>query len=218
MYKKQRKVRILIPNATSPKNIGDLAMLVSLIDLINKSVENAYIIVHSSDPLLHDKKIANKIDDTLYSWAAFENRSVASRVYRLFLLISSYLQIKLSFLPLLNKRLNNLVNDYKTADIIIFVGGGYLRSRKGFTQSLNLIMQLLLFQYAKLFNSRKIVSPISFGPFAYKWQESLSAKILNGLEIIAAREEFSYQLMKNNKVPNLILSSDHALLLNTTFN
>ncbi len=60
MYKKQNKVRILIPNATSPKNIGDLAMLVSLIDLINKSIDNAYITVHSTDPSLHDKKIADK--------------------------------------------------------------------------------------------------------------------------------------------------------------
>src|SRR6185312_7874403 len=107
-----------------------------------------------------------------------------------------------------------LINDYRQADLILFVGGGSLRSQKGLAQSLNLLMIVFVYKFAKLFKSRIIVTPISFGPFAYKWQEKYSARTLKDLYLVSAREKYSYDILQKYKVNNLLLSTDYALLLN----
>ena len=60
---KTKRVNILVPNATSPKNIGDQAMLEVLMKLVKAAFKNASISLHSTDPNLHDKTYkALKID------------------------------------------------------------------------------------------------------------------------------------------------------------
>ncbi len=208
------KFNILIPNSTGPTNIGDQATLMPLVGLIKQVYPNANLTVHSTDPPLYEKRIAKNINNTLYSWGVFENRNTLTRIYRILLLLVTFWLLKLRFYIPLNNDLNLLIIDYKKADLIIFVGGGYLRSQKGITQSLNLLMICLLFQYAKLFKAKKIITPLSFGPFAYGWQEKYVADVLQGFDVIAAREKISYQHLKKNKVKNLVLSSDMALMLN----
>ena len=109
-----------------------------------------------------------------------------------------------------------IMNDYIQADVIIFSGGGYLRSQKGVRQSLNLLLQLVPFVVAKSVKRKIIVAPNSFGPFAYTWQYKATAKVLNCCDIVAAREEKSYALMKSYGVKNLLLLNDLALLVNKT--
>ena len=211
---KNKKIKILIPNATSPRNIGDLAMLDVLLDLIKKAHKNSEIIIHSTEHKSHNRKIADRISHTLYSWAVFSKTDAFTRINRISQLVLVYFLVALK-LPygFISKELRELVEDYKNSKLIIFVGGGYLRSKKGITQTLNLLMILFIFQFSRLFKVNKIVAPISFGPFAYKWQEELSAKVLNGLGVLSAREDISHQLMKKNKLGNVALSADHALLL-----
>lgn len=214
-------MKILIPNGTSPRNIGDLAMLTALLGLIRHSLPHAQITIHSTDPHLH-KSHDIQAKQTLYSFVAFETPNFSARLSRLASLLAYYLIFKFqlgSYIhPLVDKDpLFQLCQDYQKADLIIFVGGGYLRSKPGITQSLNLLMHLFMVQFAKLFPSRVIVSPISFGPFAYTWQEKLTARILSGANLVATREEISFHSMSKYNPLNLIASSDHALLLNSSF-
>jgi len=97
--------------------------------------------------------------------------------------------------------------------LIIFVGGGCWRSRAGIKQILNLALLLMVVQIAKKSPSRKIMAPISFGPFAYDWQKRLSARIMSNLDLVTAREKLSFDLMKKLGVRNLKLSCDHGLLM-----
>jgi len=209
---------ILIPNATSPRNIGDLAMLESLIALIKSSRKNADIRVQSIDPSLFSYK-DYKISDTLYGWSVLSISSSRIRVYRLLLVCFAYFAIRMNMniVPFLPVTLRKIIKDYQLADTIIFVGGGYLRSNKGLKQSLNLLMQLVPFIFSKLFDAKRIVAPISFGPFAYKWQERTSAKILNNFDLVSVIEDISFKILEKYQIRNLILSSDHALLLNGNF-
>lgn len=203
-------MKILIPNATSPKNVGDLAMLSALISLFKK---NDSLTVHSTESKLYKNLIKPKTYPTLYSWAAFENRSFLTRLNRTFKLLSSYYLFENDNL-IIDKSLRALICDYKKADLVVFAGGGYLRSQKGISQTLNLLMTLLLFNFGKKTRAKKIIAPISFGPFAYKWQEKYAAKVLKGFDLVAAREKYSYDLLQRNGVDNLIRSSDNALFLN----
>ena len=82
-----------------------------------------------------------------------------------------------------------------TADLVVFPGGGYLRSKKGITQSLNLLMYLAIFYFAKLGRAKLLVAPISFGPFAYKWHERISAHVLKKSDVIMVREKISFEMI-----------------------
>ncbi len=203
-------MKILIPNATSPENIGDLAILTGLISVVGK---NNNLKIHSTEHKLHKRFFKYDFSHTLYSWAVFEDRSFSSRVKKITELLINYFLIMAGFKALIFGKSSKLIKEYFNADLILFVGGGYLRSQKGIKQTLNLLMLLIQFQIAKKSSAKKIIAPISFGPFAYKWQEGLSVKILKGFDLISAREEISYKILKKYKVKNLIISCDTSFML-----
>jgi len=201
-------MNILIPNAASPKNIGDLAILVGLLTVLPK---NFNISMHAHDPHFLSKEIGRaRISKTLYRWAVFEKKDVFTRAKRTTLLLLSIL-FKARFSS--QSTLNKILKDYDDADILLFTGGGYLRSQKGITQSLNLLMLLLMFYYATTCKAKKIIAPISFGPFAYKWQERLAAFVIKNFDVIMVREKYSHKILKKYGLQNVLLSADTSLLL-----
>lgn len=204
-------MKILIPNATNPENIGDLAILTGLIALIKK---NNKLTIHSTEPHLYRPLFRNKISHTLYSWAVFDDIKFITRIKRICQLILNYVLITNNIKHFGQGYLGSLINDFMSADVILFVGGGSIRSKKGIKQTLNLLMTLFIFQFAKISKAKKIVAPISFGPFGYKWQEKYSANVLSDLDIVAVRESISYNLLKKYKLANLISSSDSSFFLN----
>ncbi len=213
----KNKLKILIPNATSPRNIGDQAMLFVLLKLLKKSIPYTDLTIHSTDPYLYRKRKMGTIKHTLYSWSVLNTSQFHIRIVRVIQLLSVLtalrLGIKINIIPI-QRQLEKLLEDYKKADLLIFAPGGYLRSQRGITQTLNLLMILSMFFLAKILHKKTIIAPISFGPFAYKWQEKLSAKLINGFSLVAAREKISYKIMSSYRIKNLIYSSDMALLIN----
>jgi colanic acid/amylovoran biosynthesis protein len=203
-------MKILIPNATSPKNTGDQAMLASLLLLIASNMPNATVRVHSVDPALQKKLLQQaEVESSLLSWLMFEKPNFIDRGGRT---IAAMLGI---LFPLLvsNHRLKSILRDYKKSDLIIFAGNGYLRSTKGVTQSILLLLQLIPFILAKRSRKPVIVAPISFGPFAHKWQAKLVAKVLSGISPLYIREEISYALAQKQGLTHAKIAADLALLL-----
>jgi len=124
-----------------------------------------------------------------------------------------YFAVKYSIsLRFIDTELKRLVDDYEQADCIVFVGGGYLHAKKGFTQSINLLLQVFLLEFASLYRVKKIISPISVGPFGYKWQEKLVFHVLSKMDIVALREEYSFHVARSYGLVNCVESSDHAFL------
>lgn len=215
--------KILIPNATGPTNIGDHAMLQVLLDLIEaSSLNKKKIVIHTKNPELYEKSFRYELSPSIYQYVVLDNRSPLVQGHRIAKVFIYLLAIKIGYMPLVEARksdaLVKLMQDYTSASVIIFTGGGYLRSRGGLKQSLNLLLQLLPFVVAKIVGSRVIVAPNSFGPFAYNWQLKLTARSLNGCDVVAVREEKSYQLLKSRGVKNLLLLSDLALLIKKSKN
>ncbi len=199
-------MKILIPNATSPKNIGDLAILTGLLTTFKNKKD---IKIHSTDPHLHTFPAS----PTLYTWAVFEDRKPHARIMRLLQLFAHTSNARSYIKKFRSPALKKLFDDYMRADIIIFAGGGYLRSQPGAKQSLNLLMLLLMFYVARNLHAKKIIAPISFGPFAYKWQEKISAQLIRTFDVVTVRERYSYDLLKKYNPVNLLLSSDTSFLL-----
>lgn len=208
-------MNILIPNATGPTNIGDQAILKGLLGVLREKYPNAYITIHTSNPELYSEKMVDKINPHLYFWAAFSNRNNFIRVTRLLQLFLQYILCAVKiYLPVGERQLLDIVDDYRKADLIVFVGGGYMHSKTGFTQTLNLLMILFIFRFARLFSVKKIVAPMSFGPFGYEWQEYISTRALRDFDIVGIREKISLRILEKYHIKNVILSVDHAFFVN----
>lgn len=208
---------ILIPNATGPTNLGDHTMLEVLLGLIESTKEKKKIVIHTKNPDLYEKKYIGKIVPSIYQYIAISNKNFLAgglRAIRIFLYV--YI-LKSRFKSLIASQRDDvakkIIDDYIQADVIIFAGGGYLRSQPGIKQALNLLLQLVPFIIAKNCKAKKIVAPNSFGPFAYNWQLILTAKVLNGCDVVAVREEKSHKLLKSCGVKNLMFLNDLALLV-----
>ncbi len=139
-------MKILIPNATDPRNTGDQAMLTSLLSLIGNTLPNATIRIHTVNPVTQKKLLRGiSVEHSLLSWLIFEKPKLFHRFARC-------LQAAVAvFFPFLisNARLKSILRDYKKSDCIIFVGNGYLISTHGITQSIFLVLQLVPFVLAK---------------------------------------------------------------------
>ncbi|MEK7576595.1 MAG: polysaccharide pyruvyl transferase family protein, partial [Patescibacteria group bacterium] len=215
-----RVVRVLIPNATSPRNVGDHANLSVLVSIIKKNFPAAHITIHGVDTRLLSSDMAEVFDETLYSWAVFKNKNIFVRLYRLFLLVCFYgvarLGVRVGGQEAPRGTLRALFADYENADYIFFLSSGSLRSKKGFTQTLNLLMQLFMYRVAKISHAKIIAMPLSFGPFGYQSLERMTARVLSRFDIVATRGEISYQLLMKYGLKNVIRSVDLALLLEKT--
>ncbi|OGM20506.1 hypothetical protein A2714_03900 [Candidatus Woesebacteria bacterium RIFCSPHIGHO2_01_FULL_38_9] len=212
-------MNILIPNATGPTNLGDHTMLEVLLDLIESTKGKKKLMIHTKNPELYERKYARIIAPSIYHYVALSKINLIVRTLRMIKILMYSQIVKNRSRPFISKRSDTAVkimNDYIQADVIIFAGGGYLRSQKGMRQSLNLLLQLVPFIVAKSVKRKIIVAPNSFGPFAYHWQLKLTAKVLNDCDVVAVREEKSYTLMKSYGVKNLHLLNDLALLVKKT--
>ncbi len=205
--------KILIPNATGPTNMGDQAILLPVVNLIRDNFPNAYLTIHTTTPSFFENELVDDVDSHLYNWAVFEDRRFAVRIIRLVELFIAYFSLKFTNRSFAKGKLKKLINDYIESDLIIFIGGGYLRSQRKISQSLNLIMILFLFLISRESNAKRIVMPISFGPFSRTWHERLSAYFLKDFDLVSTREEISFSKLKKYKIDTLIDSTDTALLL-----
>gem|GEM_PF-4391597 len=192
--------------------MGDEAIMFGLLKLIRDALPSSNVTIQTYDPDLYNNPEAAKISYAIYGWTVFENKNFFIRFFRISQLFILYWSIKLR-LPFFRKnKLASIVDEYRKADMIIFAGGGYLRTRAGLTQLLNLIMQLSMFWFANLFDKPRIVAPISFGPFHSKWHGKLAARALKKMNIVFAREEKSGQYMNEEGV-NAEVVPDMAFFL-----
>lgn len=209
-------MNILIPNATGNNNLGDQAILKGLLECLRIAFGDFNLTIHSYEPESYSSGFAQKVTHSLYTWAVFENTSQLTRVYRMLMLLSiltcNY------FFPSFNIRskAQSIINDYKHADIIVYVGGGYFRSKKGLTQTLNLCMQLLLFWAARLSGAKAVVCPMSIGPFAYEWHRRLTLRVLRPLDYICVRDQLSLDILRKADFKNAAFFPDTALFLAKT--
>ncbi|MEK7150864.1 MAG: polysaccharide pyruvyl transferase family protein [Patescibacteria group bacterium] len=212
-----KTVRVLIPNATSARNIGDYANLSVLLSIVKKNFPTAHTTIHGVDTHLLPHDSADILDETLYSWAVFQNKNIFVRLGRLFLLgffyIGMNLGIKVGKQDVSRGTLAALLSDYQNADYIFFLSSGSLRSKKGVTQTLNLLMQLLMMSVAKMSRAKTIAMPFSFGPFGYSILERMTARMLSKFDIVATRGEVSYQALTKHGLKDVVRSVDLALLL-----
>lgn len=213
-------MKILIPNATSPQNIGDEAILYSQVRLLEEIFDKPEIIIHSTAPNLQEKLWKYKVKPSISDLIAFKSRKtlVQIRQFIEWIFVLIIVKLRLNDWIRFNTEIQETLDDYRYADITLFVGNGAYRSQKGIKQSVYLFITLLPLFFSKLLSKATLVGPVSFGPFAYAWQAKLTALALSGVQSIQSRESISFRKMKSVGLKNLTQGQDTALFLNRLSN
>jgi colanic acid/amylovoran biosynthesis protein len=126
---------------------------------------------------------------------------------------SSLLLSKVSFLrkigiSLLDQEQKKTYKDFKTMDLMIVKGGGFLHTYKRISDLYYLYYSLYNLLLAKQLGKKIIIMPNSFGPFMGKIEKNIVKKVLNKCDLIYARESISKKYLSNIMNKKVILSAD----------
>lgn len=106
---------------------------------------------------------------------------------------------------------------YQQADLIVPVGGGYLRSRKGLRNRLNIPLLVHPLLFGSLLGKPTILYSQSMGPFQNKAEKALVAFVLRRMTLILLREDTSMALLATMGVTrNVSRAIDAGFLLKGT--
>lgn len=211
---------IVISHVYSSDNKGDAALTSVLIKDIKRAFPKAKIIIlklEHGGTVEYFEGVPEKPSFMHHALNHYAN-PVGKLAYTLFMLPSTMLWAAWhrrthASLPL-PKHLRETAAIYAQADLIIPVGGGYIRSRKGLLNRWNipLLLHPLLFGY--LLGKPTILYSQSVGPF-HGWLESaMVAYTLRRMTLILLREDTSQQLLARMGVTkNVMRAVDSGFLL-----
>lgn len=112
--------------------------------------------------------------------------------------------------------LRGVADIYIKADLIIGVGGGYLRSRAGLANRFNVPLLLHPLLFTELLGRPTVLYAQSIGPFVNGYELAIVAAVLRRMALIILREDISVKLLKKMGVTkNVVRSIDSGFLLRT---
>lgn len=204
LTKKRFKKNIIISHIYSFENKGDAALLSVLISDIRKKFLNPNIVILSMDSVKNNEKFEEYFVQKSFMYYAmkrFESKPLIL-LNSLYIMLSSILwayfyRLTRISLPI-EINLKKLCLLYANADLILPVGGGYLRSqKKGIGSWLNIALLLHPIKIGSILKKPTILYTQSIGPFSNKLEELMIKNTLNNdVEASIIREDKSIELLK----------------------
>lgn len=197
--------KIIISHVYSKDNKGDAALLSVLINDIQKVFKDSSITILTLDLISKNEKFEGIMVQNsfmFYAMKSFKNRGIVL-LYSLYVmsvtLLWSYVHKFTGFSLPINRELKNLCQLYDKSDLILPVGGGYLRSqKKGIGSILNVALLLHPILLSHVLKKPTILYTQSIGPFTSRLEESMVSRILNScVEATLVREDTSAELLKH---------------------
>jgi colanic acid/amylovoran biosynthesis protein len=213
-------LNIVISHAYSSENNGDAALMGVLIKEVHRKFPTASIKILIFDRISKDQRFDGEY--LLPSFMQFAKNSsnikLAQVIYGLIMMSSTLLSAKLYqgihvSIPLKNSW-KQILNVYIDADLIIPVGGGYLRTNKRLGSVFDLILMVHPFYIAKILHKPTVLYSQSIGP-VYRPLESwiLKHALRNAVLLTLVREDKSMKFLANLGVNHYIRSVDGGFLL-----
>jgi colanic acid/amylovoran biosynthesis protein len=117
----------------------------------------------------------------------------------------------------LPKDLRAVAEAYASADLVVAVGGGYIRSRKEWVFWLNVPLLLHPLLFGAILQKPTYLYPQSIGPFFRKFETALVTFVLKRMALIILREDVSVALLaKMGVTRNVVRSVDSGFLLQSS--
>lgn len=208
-------------------NIGDIGILVSLIDQLQKKYQKLKITVESSHPKLLKKIIKVKgitLVNRVFDIEKIDNES--SNIFKkifysalgIYDLASVFIKILFTrinlHIPFIIRKSKKLyVRNIIDTDLIISTGGGFLNTNFIY------IFRLYIYSLGLILNKKISLVAQSIGPFNSQFSKIIFPFFLNKIPLVSVREPYSYDYLKKfnlNKIPNK--TADLAYLLATDSN
>ena len=207
--------KIIISHVYSEHNKGDAALLSVLIGDVHKEFNNPLITVLTLDSVSSNKmfegaKVKNSF--MFYAMNRFDN-DFLTLLYAVYVITITMLWAfvrRLTGLSLpIGHKLTNLCLLYEDTDLILPVGGGYLRGqKKGIGSLLNVTLLLHPLWISNLLGKPTVLYSQSIGPFSSKLEERMVGFSLNRCtEAIIVREDTSLKLLRRLGVKDNVYRS-----------
>jgi colanic acid/amylovoran biosynthesis protein len=220
----KKNMKIMITNAYAKGSGGDMAILSSLISEMRRVFDRPDITVASIDDLAHMRELFPDVRSvsSLITTIWDEN---ASRVSKLLALMRNWIAGGLWALSfrLTKKRPDWLLIDAEKesmnrladADLVVGVGGGYIREFPGFMKIVDLGLTLRMLILSLWMGKTTVLYSQSIGPFGNRYQQKLAGYVLRKMRLIITRESISTKLLLEMGVEeeNLVSSVDAAFLV-----
>jgi colanic acid/amylovoran biosynthesis protein len=202
-------MKVLVVNAYVRENAGDAALLSVLLRQLGSAFVGADIRVSG----MEDPAIARDFEGTINvgsvrQWTAQEHVWRPRRLARKLLAAlvrSAWYRGRARFwfgaTRILPKGLRGELEALQSADLVVSLGGGYLRGAVGLGGNLNVYFVLLPIVLAERLGTPVVLAPQSYGPFANHRQRRAAASALSGTTKIFVREDLSMHALAELGVP-----------------
>lgn len=207
---------IVISHVYSSANKGDAALTSVLIKDLKRVFKKANITILTLDVGAGSfEGVPQKPSFMAYALNKYSN-PLLKLAYTLYMIVATLAWAATRGGFYIPKHLGRVAAVYQAADLIVPVGGGYIRSRPGLMHRFNvpLLLHPLLFGY--LLGKPTVLYAQSVGPFQNKFEQALVAFVLKRMTLIMLREDTSLALLASLGVThNVIRAIDSGFLLNS---
>ena len=218
-------MKILVANAYAKGSGGDMAILAVLISELRRVFDNPDITVATIDtnanmePLFPDVRFVPSLITTI--WDEQSN----NRIGKLYSLLRNGLATTIWSLVyrygkkrpdwILRESEKTAMNALADADLVVGMGGGYIREIPGFLRIMDLVLTLRMLYLSHLIGKMTVLHSQSVGPFGNKFQEKFTGYVMRRMQFIITRESISLKLLKKMGIKEELISGsvDAAFLV-----
>ncbi len=214
-------MKFIIVNSFHRDDKGDAALTHVLIDQLLSIDPKADIAVSSMEepsnyPSFYKGRNIGSIE--LYSSSQI-HPGLSHIFYKVYSFLALFLTAEAGkkFSWVLSKDLAKIYEEYRIADMIISVGGGYFTTKPNFGSRLHLLFALETLMLCKRMGLKVVTAPVSVGPFQYSYEARYASRILKKMDLVMLREDVSkkYFVDKEDNLPeNIIRVPDSAFAFN----
>jgi colanic acid/amylovoran biosynthesis protein len=212
-------MNIIVSHAYSKENKGDAALLSVLLNDLKEIDSKAKITILTEDKIEMSETFEGVPIRSTFSYEALNRykNNFLKLLYSLFIMASTLLWAYVYRISLKNiwipKNIREIVVLYSEADLIVSVGGGYIRSKSGIIDTFTFTLLLHPIFMAHVLKKPTFMYPQSIGPFFNGIQRLLAKLVLSKVEMIVLREDISVEILKNLGIRhNIIRSVDSGFL------
>lgn len=206
-------MKILITHAYAKDNKGDAAILSVLLTHLKEVFNNAEIKISTHDDVTINNSFEGFENISSFSYLAIhEYKNTIFKILFLAYIFTStflwaliYRLFKINFSIILTRKIRRISKEFRSSDLIVAIGGGYIRSKPGIMETINLLIVLHPIFLALILGKRIILYSQSIGPFATGFQKFVTRLALNRVKLIMAREDHTLDALNELNIKKEII-------------
>lgn len=206
-------MKVVVSHAYSNDNAGDAALLSILIEDLRAVCPDVEIVVLTMDRTDPDEQFEGCPVHPSFMFHAlgrFSSRPLKF-AHACWVIAVTLLSALTGRRWHLGPALSGVMHSYRTADLVVGVGGGYLRGKPGVASTMELALLLHPLLLTRLLAKPAVLYTQSIGPFGNRLQAAVASRVLRSVDLIIAREDRTVSTMTELGVSaNVVRSVDGA--------